>query len=113
MGSDGRFVRCAMATDARGLVIEASGHGNVTRAVLEAVTEAIAAGIVVVVASRCPQGRTQPIYGGDGGGRDLLRAGALFAGDLSPVKVRVALAALLGGGAAREEIAATLECIGG
>jgi len=113
MGSDGRFVRCAIATGARGLVIEAFGRGNVTRAVLEAITEAIAAGIVVVISSRCPQGRTQPIYGGDGGGRDVLRAGALFAGDLSAVKTRVALAALLGGGASREEIAATLERIGG
>jgi L-asparaginase len=113
MGADARFVRCAMQSGARGIVLEAFGRGNVTHAVLEGVAEAIAAGIIVVIASRCPQGRTQPIYGGGGGGQDLLQAGALFAGDLSGVKARILLAVLLGSGASREAIAATFDQLGG
>jgi L-asparaginase len=113
IGADARFLRCALVSGARGIVIEGFGRGHVTRAVLDAVAEAVAAGVIVVVASRCPQGRTQPIYGGGGGGQDLLRAGALFAGDLTGIKARVLLAALLGSGASRETIAAAFDRLGG
>ena len=34
-GADGRFVRCSMASGARGLVIEALGRGNVPPAMLD------------------------------------------------------------------------------
>jgi L-asparaginase len=104
MGSDARFIRCAIESGAGGIVIEAFGRGNATLAVVEGVREAIAAGLPVVVASRCPQGRVQPIYG-NGGGKDLAAAGAIFAGDLTGVKARVLLSVLLGAGHSREAIA--------
>lgn len=95
MGADARFVDCALDTGARGIVLEAFGRGNVTRDVLEGVKRATAAGVPVVVTSRCPRGRVAPIYG-DSGGIGLLRAGALFGGDLSGIKARILLAVLLG-----------------
>jgi L-asparaginase len=94
MGADDRFVRCAMQGGARGIVLEAFGRGNATPAVAAAVRDAVAQGIVVVVTSRCPQGRVMPIYG-DGGGKDLAAAGAVFAGDLSGIKARILLSVLL------------------
>jgi L-asparaginase len=112
MGSDARFIRCALQSGAKGLVIEAFGRGNATLSVVEGVREAIAAGIPVLIASRSPQGRVKPIYG-NGGGKDLAAAGAMFAGDLSGVKARVLLAAALGAGMAHEEIAAAVGGLGG
>lgn len=94
MGADDRFVRCAMQGGAHGLVLEAFGRGNATPAVVAAVRDAVTQGIAVVVTSRCPQGRVMPIYG-DGGGKDLVAAGAIFAGDLSGIKARVLLSVLL------------------
>jgi L-asparaginase len=48
----------------------------------------------VVVTSRCPTGRVEPIYG-KGGGKDLADAGAIFAGDLKGPKARLLLMVLL------------------
>jgi L-asparaginase len=95
MGTDGRLLRHALETGARGIVLEAFGRGNANHAVVEVVREAGRRGVPVLVTSRCPQGRVEPVYG-DGGGKDLAAAGALFAGDLTGPKARVLLAALLG-----------------
>jgi L-asparaginase len=96
-GSDGRFVRTATETGARAIVLEGTGRGNANDAVVEAVREAVAAGIAVAVCSRCLEGRVEPVYG-RGGGRDLADAGALFAGDLAGPKARILLQVALGAG---------------
>jgi L-asparaginase len=112
MGSDARFIRCALRTGAKAIVVEAFGRGNGTLAVVGGVREAVAAGLPVVVASRCPQGRVKPIYG-KGGGKDLAEAGAMFAGDLTGVKTRVLLAVLLGAGASQEALAEQIAAAAG
>jgi L-asparaginase len=96
-GSDGRFVRHSAATGAEAIVLEATGRGNANEQVVEAVGEATAAGIPVVVCSRTGAGRVEPVYG-RGGGRDLEEAGALFAGDLAGPKARVLMQIALGAG---------------
>jgi L-asparaginase len=78
-------------------VLEGTGRGNANDQVLEGVREIVAAGVPVVVASRCLTGRVEPIYG-RGGGKDLAEAGALFAGDLAGPKARVLLQLALGAG---------------
>lgn len=97
MGNDDRFMRCAMQSGARGIVLEAFGRGNVTPAVLAAIRDAVRDGIAVVVTTRCPQGRVMPLYGSSGG-KAVAAAGAVFAGDLSGIKARILLALLLGAG---------------
>ena len=98
LGTDGRPIRNALRDGARGIVLEALGRGNVPPPMLPAIREAIAAGVPVVVASRCARGRTAPRYGYEGGGATLQQAGAVFAGDLSAAKARVKLMVLLGAG---------------
>jgi L-asparaginase len=58
------------------------------------IERAVASGLPVVITSRCPSGRVEPIYG-KGGGKDLLDAGAIFAGDLKGPKARLLLMVLL------------------
>ena len=95
MGASDRYVRFAAANGAKAIVLEAFGIGNTTPAITAAVADIIAAGIPVIVTSRCPQGRVRPVYG-NGGGKDLERAGVIFAGDLNGPKARIAVAVLLG-----------------
>jgi L-asparaginase len=96
-GSDARFLRASVASGARAIVLEGTGRGNANEQVVESVREAVAAGVPVIVASRCAEGRVEPVYG-RGGGKDLAEAGALFAGDLAGPKARVLLQLALAGG---------------
>ena len=80
---------------ARGLVLEATGAGNANPEICAAVRELTARGIVVVTSTRVAAGPVTAIYG-DGGGVDLLAAGAVPSGLLRPSQARMLLAALLG-----------------
>ena len=106
LGTDGRPILHALEDGARGIVLEALGRGNVPPAMLPAIRQAVAAGVPVVVASRCARGRTAPRYGYAGGGATLQQSGAVFAGDLSAPKARVKLMVLLGAGVPVSDLAA-------
>jgi len=90
-GADGAMVRAAVGLGARGIVVQALGFGNVNVEMFDAIGQAIAAGVVVVVSTRVPNGRVRPRYGFAGGGSTLQAAGALFADNLSPHKARILL----------------------
>ncbi len=96
-GSDAVFLRAALAAGAAAIVLEGTGRGNANEQVVEGVHDARRAGIPVAIASRCLEGRVEPVYG-RGGGKDLAEAGALFAGDLAGPKVRVLLQLALAAG---------------
>ena len=85
--------------------MEGFGLGDAPPLMAEALLEALAGGVAVVVATRCHGGAARAVYGGAGGGHGLAGAGALFAGALPGVKARLLLALLLEAGAAREELA--------
>ncbi|WEK52438.1 MAG: asparaginase [Candidatus Kaistia colombiensis] len=112
MGASDRAIRFAAASGAKAIVLEAFGRGNTTPIVTKAVEELAASGLPVIVTSRCPEGRVKPIYG-NGGGKDLARAGAIFAGDLTGIKARILASVLLGLGLDREQIRAEFSLLGG
>ena len=90
-GDDGRFIHYAVEHGAKGLVVAGVGAGNVNKAVFKAIKYALDMNIPVVVSSRVRYGGVYPLYGDEGGGSSLLKAGALLAGDLSPYKARLLL----------------------
>ena len=96
VGMDGSLVDAAVAAGADAIVVAATGAGNTSPAVLDAAVRAMAAGIPVVLASRCPAGRATTEYAFPGGGATWARAGAIVAGTLCAPKVRVAVALGLG-----------------
>jgi len=104
----GRPIDLALAGGARGIVVAAAGAGNTHPDLLRAARAAMAAGIPVVLTSRTGAGRAGPTYAFPGGGATWVRAGALLAGTLTPVKARVALALGLGAGLDREGLARLL-----
>ncbi|GGD98885.1 L-asparaginase [Aureimonas endophytica] len=107
MGASDRLIRYCAASGAKAIVLEGFGRGNAPPAVTAAVAEIVAGGVPVIVASRCPEGRVKPVYG-NGGGKDLERAGVIFAGDLTGQKARILAAVVLGteGADLREAFAA-------
>lgn len=78
------------------VVLVGTGAGNAAPGFAEQVAEATRAGTPVVLASRVFEGPVVPLYG-NGGGVDLVRAGAVSAGELGPSQARMLAAALLGG----------------
>lgn len=77
-----------------GVVLAGTGAGNAGPGYADAVAEAVSRGVPVVLASRTMGGPIAGIYG-NGGGADLLKAGAISAGLLSPLQARILLAALI------------------
>lgn len=96
--SDDRFLRCSVSSGARGVVIETFGGGRVPPALLPAIDDAIAQGVVVVAATRCITGEIWDGYGYAGAFRDLEARGVLFVHDLPGHKARLRLAVGLGNG---------------
>jgi L-asparaginase len=88
-GMDDRLVRAVIDSGARGLAMIAFGRGNVPPAIVPALAEAVGAGRLVTISSRCVAGRVRPRYGYEGGGLHLTKIGAILAGDLSGAKARL------------------------
>jgi L-asparaginase len=88
----------------RGVVIEALGGGRIPPWWFPSVERAIAAGVTVVVGSRCPSGRVWDPYGYPGAVRDSIAAGCLLAEGLNGQKARIKLMVVLGATKNHDEI---------
>ena len=104
VGADGSLIRAATTLGARGLVIAGAGTGNTPVDMLEASRDAMSAGAVVVLATRCFSGAVSPLYSFPGAGATWADAGAILAGFLAAPKARLALALGLGSGLDRAEL---------
>ncbi len=88
----------------RGIVVEAFGRGNVHPETADAIERAINSGVLVIITSRCHEGRVLGVYAYPGGGVDLINRGVLSAGDMAGNKIRLFLMACIGGGLEKEQI---------
>lgn len=95
---DASILPAVVAGGALGIVVEATGSGNTSPELLAGAVAAMAAGVPVVEASRCPAGRVGTAYAFPGAGARWAAAGAIQAGYLTGPKARVALAVGLGAG---------------
>jgi L-asparaginase len=105
---DGSLLDAAVASGADGIVVAATGAGDTDPRILAAAQRAIAAGIPVAHATRCPAGRASAAYAFPGGGAEWIRAGAIPVGHLCAIKARVALALGIGAGLDLDGLAALL-----
>ena len=94
-GADGLVIQALLHETERtrldGLVIAATGLGNISEKMYEAVKEARERGIPVVISTRVYTGRAIPLYATKGGGISLKDLGCVFADNLSPQKARILL----------------------
>lgn len=107
-GCDSVALDAVAGAKAHGVVLEATGAGNANPAIRDAVARLTAQGVVVLLSTRVAAGPVVPLYGGGGGGVDLVTAGAIPTGLLRPSQARILLIALLGTGAGRDDIRAAL-----
>lgn len=108
-GMDGSAFHRVVEAGIRGLVVEAMGTGNVPPLAFDGIMDVIAAGIPVVLVSRCPRGATEDVYGYYGAGRNLRQAGVMFARYLNGQKARIKLMLGLGAGMRHEALAVLFE----
>ena len=87
-GSDGTAMRAFVAAGAKGIISAGFAPGMANAADFAAMTEAVAAGIVVMQCTRAGSGRTYK-------GRKLREAGMLITDNLNPQKARLLLALAL------------------
>lgn len=95
-GADGKMLKAAIEDESvDGIVVESLGSGNVNVDVYNVILEALAKDIAVVITSRVFYGSVFPEYGDKGGGKTLVDAGAVLAGDLRGPKARLLLSLLI------------------
>ncbi|GAA4915734.1 asparaginase [Streptomyces coeruleoprunus] len=93
--ADPFLLNAAVDAGAQGIVLVATGAGNATPEIVEAVASAVARGVLVALTTRVPSGPVTQIYT-HGGAVDLVAAGAVPTGTLRAGQARIAvLSALL------------------
>ncbi len=95
-GMDGDLIDYFITKNAKGIVIEALGRGNIPPMMVPSVKKAIDNGIKVVLVSRCPTGRVADSYGYLGGSKKLRELGVIFGANLTGPKARIKLMLALG-----------------
>jgi L-asparaginase len=95
-GVDDSLLRASLARGARGIVLEATGCGNVPPSAMPGVRAALAGGVPLVLVTRCAEGQVAPVYGYEGGGRMLRELGVILGADLPGPKARIKLMVALG-----------------
>jgi L-asparaginase len=93
----------AVQSGAQAIVLAGTGVGNAGPGFVETVTQAVESGCAVILSTRAPWGPVVPRYG-NGGGTDLVAAGAIPSGDLNPFQARILAALLLSHGTSAAEL---------
>ncbi|GAA1137566.1 hypothetical protein GCM10009672_03710 [Nesterenkonia lutea] len=92
-GADATLLRAAVDAGATGVIVLGAGAGNPGSALVQAIQEAIAQGVLVGLGTRTGGGPVAVIYGG-GGAVDAVAAGAVPLGDLPATQARILMALL-------------------
>jgi L-asparaginase len=110
-GATPELMEHAVHLGSRVVVLAGTGVGNAGPGFAEAVKRATENGCIVVLSTRAPWGPVVPTYG-NGGGIDLVAAGAIPSRDLNPFQSRILAAVLLACGTPPEEFPAAFETYG-
>ncbi|MCD5414903.1 MAG: asparaginase [Clostridiales bacterium] len=90
-GMDSNLLKYYVNSNAKGIIIEAMGRGNVPPTMVEGIQYALDNNIAIVMVSRCPTGRVLDTYGYYGAGKSLREMGVILGGDLQGQKARIKL----------------------
>lgn len=103
-GMDGTLIDALCDIQAKGLVIEALGAGNLPPNTVGAIRRCIQASIPVVFVSRAFNGVTQDVYDYIGGGKQFKKDGVIFTTGLSGPKARIKLSVLVSSGVSFDQL---------
>ncbi|MDY2869091.1 MAG: asparaginase [Mesosutterella sp.] len=89
------YIDFAVRDGANGIVVEGFGRGNIPPAMEEGISDAVKAGVAVVISTRAFAGRPYESYAYPGSVGDSKRHGAVRGGELSAAKTRLKLMVIL------------------
>ena len=112
-GGNDLLFRACVAARVDGIVVEATGGGNVNLPFYEGACAALDAGIPVVAGLRLPTGAPHPGKGYPGSYQSLIAKGALSSGYLSGIKARILLMVALGHTTERSRLREIFAAAGG
>lgn len=93
-----------LETGVKGIVLEGFGAGNTPPGLVSGIEKCIAAGVIVILCTRCVEGGVWPIYAYPGGAAYLKQKGVITAGGLSALKATLLLQFLIGSNRPIEQI---------
>ena len=85
------------------------GTGNVSKEVFESIKDVLSKNVPVVIGTRVYEGGVYPMYGSEGGGSTLMKAGAFLSKDLALNKARLLLLLGVSNGMSKEELSKLFE----
>lgn len=94
-GTDDLLINTLVDNNADGIIIEGLGRGNVPPKIMHSLERAVKKGIPVIDVTRCGSGRPLDVYGYEGGGQKVSKAGVVFGSDLNGQKARIKLILLI------------------
>ncbi|MGL4990404.1 MAG: asparaginase [Sarcina sp.] len=107
--AEGDFIDFAVESGYKGIVLEALGRGNVPPQMVPSIQRALDKGIIIILTSRCFEGRVYGSYGYEGGGQKLHNMGVIFGESMPSQKARIKLLMMLNSGKNKEEIQNSFE----
>jgi L-asparaginase len=103
-GMSGDLIEHLINQNAKGIVIESLGRGNLPPQMMDAIDKAVNAGIFIVIVSRCYSGRVLDTYAYNGGGKDLVNRGCILGGNFNGQKARLLLMLAISNGYTSDQI---------
>ncbi|MDO4928348.1 MAG: asparaginase [Corynebacterium sp.] len=91
-GAPRMLIDTLMESGCQGIVVEAMGSGNVGTELAAGISDALQAGVPVVITTRVPRGEVSHTYGGSGGGATLGALGAVGSTYFRAGQARILLA---------------------
>lgn len=98
LGSDGRLIKHATDSGAKGIIIESPGRGHSPPAIVESVEYAIENGVKVILTTSAEEGEVKIVYDFPGSAYDVNLKGVILGKDYDSKKARIKLAVLLAAG---------------
>jgi L-asparaginase len=103
-GDDGSSIKHAVDDGVKGIAVAGLGAGNVSKEVFGSIKYALSKNVPVVIGTRVYEGGVYPMYGSEGGGSTLMKAGAILSKDLALNKARLLLLLGVSNGLKDEEL---------
>lgn len=92
--ADGTVIDALRNTEAKGIIIEGVGRGQVPPNMVPAIRRCIDDGMIIVITTASEEGAVYPTYDYDGSAYDLINHGVILGSDYDSKKARVKLAVM-------------------
>lgn len=98
IGADGKFIKAARESGAKGVILEGVGRGQVAPKMMEEIEKSLSEGMTIVITTSAEEGSVYTTYDYKGSAYDLYKKGVILGSDNDAKKARIKLAVALASG---------------